>query len=317
MLDYWKIWIHDSSQIEMVLSNDRIKKEYTCNEAGILIGVQGKYKGWEIQTLSPVCLEITGSIHKYWNRGTNENDFTFSDVPEAINTFCKEFRLNPSLAYVKNLEFGVNLQLPINASELIDQILCFNKLHPIRPYDTNPDYYFIEFKQEEYFLKIYDKGKQYRKELPRTPNTLRIEIKAMKNRLLPGIKSLADLQKIPTLQVLGVKFNKLLKGLIFDDDTLNPRELNRKDRKLYRELSNPRKWKRFRGNATSSTRNKIERFKYLVESCGKRKVYSLITGAIAAKLAYLSNNEKLAVFTPNTYTVKFDKKDTIKRGPYS
>lgn len=308
MLDYWKLWITDSQQIATVLSNSRIKYDYTSNDSGALVGISGKYKGWKLKTLSPVCLEITGSIHKDWNGGTNENDFTFKDVPEAIDRFCLEFELSPSLAFVKNLEIGVNLQLPLNASELIDQILCFKNLQPLRPYDANPEYYFIEFEQKEYFLKVYDKGKQYRRDLPNTPNTLRIEIKAMKSRLLSGVETLADLRQMATLQVLGVKFNKLVKGLVFDDDTLNPKDLNLKDRKLYQLLSNPRNWKRFKGNMTTSKDTRIKRFKYLVETYGIRKIYSLFAGAIADKLTLLSNGTDLEVFTPNTYTVKFDKR---------
>lgn len=306
MYDYWKVWIKDPAQIETILGIEAIKKDYTCNEDGKLIGISGTLKGWKLQTLSPCLLEIAGSIHKDWNGGTNENDFTFSNAIEAIDTFCKDFQLNPALAYVKNLEFGINLQLPINASEIIDQILCFDNLQPLRPYDSNPEYYFIEFQRDEYFLKVYDKGKQYRKDLPLTPNTLRIEVKAMKNRALPNIETLADLRQIENLQVLGVKFAKLLKGLAFEDDTLQPKELNREDRKLYRQLSNPRKWKQFRGNTTTGSRKRVTRFKHIIETYGKRKIYSLITEAVNAKLAYLLQTDNVAVFTPNTYTVKTD-----------
>jgi hypothetical protein len=127
---------------------------------------------------------------------------------------------------VINLEFGVNLQLSINASEIIDQLICYRDRQPIRPYDLKPDAYFIEYKQTEYYFKIYDKGKQYRSKLPDTPNTLRIEVKAMNSRMLrkAKVETLQDSLNRETLQVLGRKIATLLKGLVFDDDTINPQE---------------------------------------------------------------------------------------------
>jgi hypothetical protein len=310
MLDYWKLWIYDKTLIERILSNKRIIKHFTTNEDGVLTGIMGKFQEWKIQTLSPVLLEITGSIHKYWNRGTNENDFSFLDAIEATRKFCNEFELNPSLVFVKNLEFGVNLQLTIDASEIIDQLICYNNKQPLRPYDSKPDCYFIEFAAWDYYLKVYDKGKQAREvwKLPNTPNTLRIEVKAMNSRFLKcaKIKTLNELLQPHHLQVLGLKIATLLNGLVFDDDTINPKELALKDRRLYRELCNPRKWKQFKGNTNSSTRKKIKRFKNLVERYGKRKIYSHVLGAVNDKILQLSENGKVADFLPNTYTWKTD-----------
>jgi hypothetical protein len=87
MLDYFKLWIIDNATINTVLSNDSIKKDFTSNEDGEMIGIKGKSQNWKIKTLSPSLLEIAGSIHKFWNKGTNENDFTFSNAILAIKSF--------------------------------------------------------------------------------------------------------------------------------------------------------------------------------------------------------------------------------------
>lgn len=310
MLDYLKLWIYNTSLIEKILNNQRIQKDFISKEDGTLKGIKAKFENWKIQTLSPSLLEITGSIHKYWNNGSNENDFSFLNAIEAIRKFCIEFELTPSLVFVKNLEFGVNLQLKINASEVIDQVLCFNNLQPIRPYNYKPDCYFLEFEQWEYYLKMYDKGKQYRKMRPSTPNTLRIELKAMNSRYLNGlgIETLEDLLQPSKLQVLGLKFDKTIKGLVFDDDSINAKELPLKDRRLYKELNNPRKWKLFRSNTNSTIRNKVNRFKLMVDHYGKRKIYSTISGAVKDKLNQLSQIGEMANFLSNTYTRKNDKK---------
>jgi len=310
MLDYLKLWINDNATINTVLNNDRIRKDFISNEDGEMIAIKGRCQNWKIKTLSPTFLEIAGSIHKYWNRGTNENDFSFSDAGKAINNFCTHFHLEPCKLFVKNLEFGVNLQLQLNASEVIEQIICFNNLQPIRPYENKQDCFFIEFEQWDYYLKVYDKGKQYSKRLPTTPNTLRIEVKGMNSRFFTSanIVTVEDLLQEKNLQVLGLKFAKLIKGIVFEDDSINLKELTTKDRKLYRELSNPRKWKQYRGNANSSFRYKVKRFKHIVETYGHRKIYSTIETAVNDKIMQLSGNRNLLNFLPNTYTLKFDKK---------
>lgn len=41
MLDYWKLLINDKPTIDTVLKNDRIKKNFTSNEDGVLTGTKG------------------------------------------------------------------------------------------------------------------------------------------------------------------------------------------------------------------------------------------------------------------------------------
>src|SRR4051812_28965880 len=119
MLDYLKMWIYDTCTIDYVLNNSKVTKNFISNEDAVLTGITANYKGWKIKTLTANRLEIAGSIHKYWNNGTNENDLSFKEAITAIKKFCNEFSINPELVFVKNLEFGVNLQLAINASEII------------------------------------------------------------------------------------------------------------------------------------------------------------------------------------------------------
>lgn len=289
MLDYWKLWISDKEQIERVMQNPNFKIHRLIDDSGEVIEITGTYKYWTLrQKLTPHRLEITGSVHKYWNKGTNENDFTFSNIGKAINAFCLEFDISPSFAFVINLEFAVNLQLPIDASEIMQQIICFNNREPLRPYEERPDFYFLEFRNSDFYLKVYDKGKQARHawNMRNTPNTLRIEIKGMNSGFLKemGITTLSDIQLL-SLQVLGRKLAITVKRhLVFDDDTIELKALNQYDRKLYRHLSNPRNWSRVKGDKKSGVKDREARFKRIVEKYGKRKIYSLITRAIQGKL---------------------------------
>ena len=281
--------------------------QYHSSTEGLLKRITGTFSNFKLEyDISYQRLEISGSIHKYWNGGTNENDFTFYDSCAAIQLVCQELELEPFLAKLVNLEFGVNLTPVFCASTIIDQIICYNYEPPTRPYRLKSNFYFIEFEHTEYYLKIYDKGKQYRGKIAAIGNVLRIEAKAIKSRVLTeaaGIATLADLMDLKKMQVLGVKFAKTVTGILFDYDTLKAKELEIKDRRLYKRLINPRQWEKMKGFTNSSTGNKVRRFKHLVENYGQRKIYSLITGAVNEKILQLTTPKEMAVFTPN-YNVK-------------
>jgi hypothetical protein len=314
MYDYLKIWIEDSDQIERILNNKKINfRSEIYEETAQVIKRLADYKNWKLQTLSPRRLEITGSIHKYWNNGTNENDLNFCDSIIAINSFCDDLVLNPGLALIKNLEFGLNLNPTYDASELIDQIICFQNKLPLSPYDNYPNSYFIEFALADYYLKIYDKGKQYKSK--NIPNTLRIEVKAMNNDYLQfaKIKTLEDLMQIETMQELGKKIAKVFKGLVLDDDSIVTEELPKKEKQLYKRLGNPRAWKRFKGNSNSTIRDHRKKFKKIIELHGERKIYTYLDQLIEAKCLQLTKQENLADFLSNTY-IKKTRGNNLKNG---
>jgi hypothetical protein len=290
VLDYIKFWVHDKESINYVEQHCLTDKNYKCNDAGELVEISGSNSGWKFKSLSRDCLEVAGSLHKYWNNGANHNDFHFSDVVKTINKFCTEFNINASTASVKNLEFGVNLQLPINADDIIKQVVCFDKQAPSKPYEHKPDCTFIEFTKYDYYLKLYDKGKQYKNIYPEAANTLRIEIKGMNNRYLgrSSIKFLTDLLDIKNLSKLSHKLSDVLDRLVFDDDSIDVFSLNEKELILYNEYRNPRFWGKYKGDNNTQFKKRAYQFKYLVNSRGDRHIYSLMNAELRSKLLKLS-----------------------------
>ena len=86
---------------------------------------------------------------------------------------------------------------------------------------------------------------------------------------------------------------------MFDDDTINARELPLNDRKLYREWSNPKRWNKLKGATTQTTRIKMTRFKTLVERYGQRKIYRHVLNAVNNKLSNYSLIKPVSLFLPN------------------
>lgn len=126
-----------------------------------------------------------------------------------------------------------------------------------------------------------------------------------------GIYMVADLMNREHLQELALKIAKTLKGIVLDEDTINPKELPLKERRLYREWRNPRKWKAAKGSTSSTQRNIARKFRAIVEQHGQRKIYSTLDQAVKSKILQLSQNPKLAVFLPN-YTWKVNTKEIAK-----
>lgn len=245
---------------------------------------KGEWQKFQFIKYNPFIIEITGSIHNYWNNGTNGNDFFINDLFTAIINFCNTLNVNPYHLTIHNLEFGVNIRPQINASAIIKNIICYKNTLPIKELKTNK--YFIEFEMYEYYFKIYDKGLQSLKEWKKDiGNVLRVEIKSMTSGFIEdaNIKTLADLLIIDNLQVLGRKINKLFKDLVFDDHTINPDLLSKPDYKNYMKLSNPRTWHKNKDNKTSTIKEQEKRFRVIVNKYGTLQLDTTIATLINDK----------------------------------
>jgi len=303
MYDYWRLLIVDRQQIQTILNNPLFdfKQKFEKTTAELHeFPQEAKYKNWEIEAFSPTHLLIKGSIHKFYNGGTNETDFTISDAVKAIETFCNLFKLDPALARVTNLEFAVNVCPAQCASDIIDQIICFKNTRPTRPYESRKDYYFIEFDIGDYYVKVYDKGKQYK-----GANMLRFEVKGVKNRYFDfaGITTLKDLTVQKTMQLLGVKINEVFKDVVFNDDTIELSNLSTADKKNYLLMKDANEWAKYKKKKTSTHRCRENRFRAIVREHGKRKTQENLATLINNKTTELTNKRSLAVFT-SKYTMK-------------
>jgi hypothetical protein len=297
MYDYWRLFIEDRDQIDRILNNPlfMFKQVFEKNTAEVYSFPQSaKWENWEIEVFSPTHLLIMGSIHKFYH-GTNATDFTFNDAVRAIEHFCNVFELDPALARVENLEFGVNVRPVQNASEIIEQVICFKNTRPNRPYESRKDYYFIEFDIGDYYVKVYDKGKQYN-----GPNMLRFEIKAAKNRYLKkyaGITTLKDLTSVETMRLLGVKINQVFKHVVFNDLSIELQTLTKADRKNYLLMKDPNEWAKHKKKRTSTHRNRENRFRTIVKQYGKTNIHGNLQDVIKQKTIELTKQPTSSVFT--------------------
>lgn len=298
LIDYVKIWVTDCTDITRILANELIeyKGNYSRNTGEILsYPLTGRWNVWEFEIKSATWLQITGSLHKFWNKGTNGNDFYLIDLLTSITDLCNILQINPHNMSLHNLEFGVNIRPDQNASVILQNVICYKNRESIR--GITEDKFFIEFAMGEYYLKLYDKGKQARKVWGiDIGNVLRVEVKAMNSGYFAdaGVKTLADLLNSDNLQVLGKKINKVFRDVVFDDYTITPDAMTVHDQKNYLLLRNPREWTNHRGCKDSTIAAREKRFRAIVGKYGSLNLHNTLSSMIADKW-----NELLTA-TPDT-----------------
>ena len=146
LIDFVKIRCEHNADIRRILAKESIEftGNYNRNTAEISeYPLKGKWNVWDFEIKSPTWIEITGSLHKYWNKGTNGNDFHYPDLLTSIIDLCNELQVNPNEMTLHNLEFGVNIKPAINASKILENVICYKNKKSKTEWDTGM--FFIEF----------------------------------------------------------------------------------------------------------------------------------------------------------------------------
>ena len=131
-----------------------------------------KWKGIKIR-FYPNSIKLNGSLHKYSNDGHHNFDqFTEDSFLEVIDRLYFDFNIRPRNLYIKGLEFGLNVSPPIQTDFILNGLM----MHRTKEFEqkiSNDRGKFYGCEHQNYVLKAYNKGKQYK--LPY--EVFRIEIK--------------------------------------------------------------------------------------------------------------------------------------------
>lgn len=180
-------------------------------------------------TLFNERLEITGSLHKFFNNGIhNANDFSFMSCIRVILELESIFALDLKECFIVNLEFGLNV-IPI---ESVKDILVWLKFHEHNEFRYFPGLQFAKIagsfsvcgKINRYkTIKAYAKGLEpFGGKLYEDPNTLRIEIQSHQSKFINklGINTLADLLDTTVYIRLGNVIQREWEKVLLIDKTI-------------------------------------------------------------------------------------------------
>ena len=247
MGDGFKLWVQCLQTITFLLTKLDFKVITSCQTGEVFNLPQtadcGSLSFRLFQNKGVLTLEIAGNFYKLLKKECNSGDFSYVDLYKAIQILVNEYRINPFTARVVNFELGPNLRLGVDYSvkEILDSIVCYQGKAAVRDnFNGKGDYY--RFDQGEFSLKIYDKGQHC---LKSQSNILRIELKAVRNRLLRdafGITHLIDLLDVDKLHLMSQYLVKRLNYFIVYERSIDLKVISEKDREFLLRYKDQHEW---------------------------------------------------------------------------
>lgn len=159
-------------------------------------------------------ITLEGSLHKYANSGLhNYNDFTFDELDRVLNEINTRFGITPENMRITCMEYGFNVQPPIDPDLIIDHLLKHKDANVEIQLSSDRAKY-RQFRHCDYIIKVYNKGKQYQCK----NQILRIEIKQTrwdKNRK-KGIVTMKDFIQSDKSQFIEDLIQKWEEILFYD-----------------------------------------------------------------------------------------------------
>jgi len=310
MIDFVKVRINDKGFAERLRQNpnfdfiSKINPDTGEQKDG---SRTAEFKNLKIVLYPSGMVEVAGSLHKFANDGAHNYDgFNYVRLVETIGDMMTLLETSPDRVSLHNVEFGVNILLDTSPSRFLDTILNYRfKLPEMRMF--NGKGYLLQWVQQNYIVKVYDKKHQYRLDT----NVLRFEVKTMAMVHLAeiGVQTLADLLDPSKLRLLGVKLCETYNGFLIGEK-LDTGQMSRPERRVYEQGMNPNFW---RDLPDRKQRNYYRgQFEQVIKKYGLG-VRETVGRLIAEKVGELlktsdvlldSKNENLGRFTTSSKGVK-------------
>jgi len=220
-------------------------------------------------TINGSYVEVNGSLHKYWHKGTNYKKYPFSELMATIDSLQEKFGIDPQDAIVRNLEIGFNMTLSkATTKEFMENCM----IHTTKPFELikhegkgNQK----KFHYRQYEVKVYDKAMHQFQ----TENILRFEKKLKKMESF-GLVTLQDLTNPDTINRAKNALWDIAKLLIVSEPHIKTSRLTKPQNRLVSDWGNPLYLTRL--VETKSRKLKIERARYkkLVSKYCENSIYA-------------------------------------------
>ena len=145
----------------------------------------GWTKNMKLNLFPKGYIELSGSLHKYYNDGKhNYNQFGRKEAEIALKRLIEVTGLELPIFKVESVEVGVNLMPPIPSDDIINNALMY-KRKPFEAKYRNDEGNYNQVKLYEYLVKLYNKRLHYEKQGHDIGHEiLRFELKIIKMRML-------------------------------------------------------------------------------------------------------------------------------------
>lgn len=263
MIDGIKILIIDRLVVGRMAANPLFNFIIDIDEAtGGIVRKSAKYKGLEVIIYPSGKAIVKGSLHKFYNEGKhNHNEFNRNMLRQSIINLELIFGCEILETKIEHIEFGVNVRPPISTRKLMQKIIMYSR-ESFKD-GTFADSDFKEVDLQQFYIKAYDKGRQYKQHEP----IFRFEYKAKKMQPLNdiGLYCLGDLLKDETYAKLGRILNGKWNRMLIIDDSIRADELTPKQANDLRDWLNPMYWYKLTSSANPKKFNQeLDRYKKVV-----------------------------------------------------
>lgn len=313
MIDFIKIVIRNQSLISNLWSNPIIEY-HSEHEKRISIDEIRKTEIRHIRNLLftkyPNRIEITGSLHYYFNNGLhNANDFNVEDCINTILVLKNNLKLDLEKCIVVNLEFGVNIVVPFSVKKLITWLKYHERnefrYYPNLKYAKHSSTFNKNNQLNQYkIIKAYAKGLQkFDGVNDINENLFRFEVKSKKSRYINklGIHTLEDLTNREVYECLSNELTQEWNKVLLLDKLHTYKKGNKIDKYLISDF-----WENtLQGHRNSFTHHK-KRYCQLLES-NPANIYNSIRELITDKLHQLKKGCAISPTFENEEVVQIHK----------
>lgn len=234
-------------------------------------------------------IEISGSIHKFWNIITlneeqNHDRFKYTQLENCLDHLAEELYFDLSMGNIMNMEYGVNIVTPKNPTRILKENLKAYDYIPLE--DANQcskKGYLVEFILSNYFVKVYDKGRQFK--LPK--NLMRLEIRTRKSVDLhkTNIQNLADLKNRTKLVKLGQLLDERISKLLIVNKAQS--DMSQKEKAQIKTQLDMSYWQDTKRSSYSTRRRNKKRFEGILDKYGCFRLRNIIINKVKRKWSYL------------------------------
>lgn len=237
MIDFVRLRYLDKNSIEAFVSNksnfDKLHTILEYHSGEISYPFTANIGSMEIR-INDKTVYVKNSLHKLYNelknnKSQNYNDFTYSALSNTIKHIDSKL-IDLRKTRLTQLEFGLNIKLPVPAENVIRQNLI---LHNLKIHNHNEQFNgkgeYKQFNHSNYYFKIYDKAKHYNLS---ECNIIRFEIKYKSSKGFNplGVFNIHDLRSKTLLRNLFDDLLKRFDELTIIDNIPNDSKITAKDK---------------------------------------------------------------------------------------
>jgi hypothetical protein len=247
MIDFIRLYYRDKSRLEcFVLDKENFETVSTVMDyhtGEVKYPYRTKLESMDIG-VSERSGYVKNSLHKLHNfresaEDQNYNDFSFSKLCTEIDYLSKNI-IDAERTQLTQLEFGLNIEIANLPELLVRRNFIMHKFKGGTGNTYQGKGELKQFTHENYFIKVYDKGKQF--ELNK--NVLRFELKFIKAKEFQklGVHHIGDLKDKRNLRglfnYLINRFNEMTIVDDFDENSIT----DVKDYNNLQKYTNPLYW---------------------------------------------------------------------------